>query len=52
LARVLDVLQEDPRPCSYLADRNASLLHRIQVDVTPLELEALLERGWRRFGPD
>jgi arginine-tRNA-protein transferase len=52
LARLLDVLQEEPRPCSYLSDRNASLVHRIQVEVTPLELEALLERGWRRFGPD
>lgn len=52
MARVLDVLQEEPRPCSYLFDRNASLIHHIQVDVSPLELEALLERGWRRFGPD
>ncbi len=52
MARVLDVLQEEPRVCSYLPDRVASLVHHIQVDVTPLELEAMLERGWRRFGPD
>ncbi len=52
MARVLDVLQEEPRTCSYLPDRTASLLHHIQVEVTPLELEAMLERGWRRFGPD
>ena len=52
MARVLDVLLEDPRPCSYLDDRTASLYHRILVDVEPWELEALLSRGWRRFGPD
>lgn len=52
MARVLDVLTEAPRPCSYLPGRSASLLHRILVDVEPLELEAMLARGWRRFGPD
>jgi len=52
VARVLDVLTEAPRPCSYLDDRSASLLHRILVDVEPWELEAMLSRGWRRFGPD
>lgn len=50
--RTLDVLKEEPRPCSYLQDRSATLEHRILVDVTPLELQALLEHGWRRFGPD
>ncbi len=29
----------------------ASLEIRVQVDVSPAELEAMLERGWRRFGP-
>lgn len=52
VARVLDVLTEAPRPCSYLDDRTASLFHRILVDVEPWELEAMLSRGWRRFGPD
>lgn len=52
MARVLDILQEEPRACSYLDDRQASLFHRILVEVSPLELEAMLERGWRRFGPD
>ncbi|MBL9026477.1 MAG: arginyltransferase [Myxococcales bacterium] len=52
MARVLDILQEEPRACSYLPDREASLFHRILVEVSPLELEAMLERGWRRFGPD
>lgn len=50
--RVLEVLQEEPRPCSYLAGTLASLDHRILVDVTQEELGQLLERGWRRFGPD
>lgn len=50
--RVLEVLREEPRECSYLADRLATLDHRILVDVTPGELETMLERGWRRFGPD
>ena len=29
----------------------ASLEIRVQVDVTAAELESMLERGWRRFGP-
>ncbi|UQA54582.1 arginyltransferase [Polyangium aurulentum] len=52
MARLLHQLVENPRPCSYLADRRAALAHRIQIDVDPVELDALLERGWRRFGPD
>jgi arginyl-tRNA--protein-N-Asp/Glu arginylyltransferase len=52
LARLLDVIQEEPRQCSYLADRLATLEHRIMVDVTAAELERLLEHGWRRFGVD
>ena len=50
--RVLEVLREEPRECSYLADKTATLDHRILVDVTAVELETMLERGWRRFGPD
>ncbi len=52
MARVLQVLVEAPRPCSYLDDREASLEHRVIVDGDPLELEQMLARGWRRFGPD
>ena len=50
--RVLDVVREQPRPCSYLDDRQAMLDHRILLDVNPEELERMLVRGWRRFGPD
>lgn len=51
VARLLHHLVEAPRPCSYLDDREAQLEIKIQVDVTPDELEELLSRGWRRFGP-
>ena len=52
MARQLEHLVEDPRPCSYLDDRNASLEHRVLLGVSVDETEALLTRGWRRFGPD
>ncbi len=52
MARVLRHLVEAPRACSYLPGTIATLEHRVMVDVTAGELERLLERGWRRFGPD
>jgi arginine-tRNA-protein transferase len=51
VARVLHTLVEPPHDCPYLDDREAQLEIRVQVDVSPSELEAMLERGWRRFGP-
>ena len=51
VARVLHHLVEEPRPCSYLAERDAQLEIRVMSDVTVDELDALLSRGWRRFGP-
>jgi arginine-tRNA-protein transferase len=51
VARVLHHLVEPPRPCSYLGDRDAQLEIRVMADVTVEELESLLSRGWRRFGP-
>lgn len=51
MARLLQQLIEPPRPCSYLPDRDAQLEIRVQVDVTVEELDAMLARGWRRFGP-
>jgi arginyl-tRNA--protein-N-Asp/Glu arginylyltransferase len=50
VARVLHQLVEPPHVCSYLADRTAQLEVRVQLEVSPAELEAMLERGWRRFG--
>jgi leucyl-tRNA---protein transferase len=52
MARVLSHLVEAPRTCSYLPDRDASLEHRIMLETSAEELESLLVRGWRRFGPD
>ena len=51
VAKLLHQLVEPPRPCSYLEDRDAQLEIRVQTDVTAEELEAMLSRGWRRFGP-
>jgi leucyl-tRNA---protein transferase len=52
MARLLKHLVEAPRACSYLPDTLAALEHRLMLDVGPEELDRLLERGWRRFGPD
>ncbi len=49
--RVLEQFVESPRACAYLPNRLASLEVRVILDVTPSELDLLLERGWRRFGP-
>jgi len=51
VARLIQQLTEPPHPCIYLPEMSASLEVRLQVDVAPAELEAMLERGWRRFGP-
>ena len=48
---MLHHIVEPPRPCSYLSDREAQLEIRVMDDVTVEELDALLERGWRKFGP-
>jgi len=50
VARLLQHIVEDPRPCSYLPDASASLEVRVLVDVSPEEVDVLFERGWRRFG--
>ncbi|MFO0663115.1 MAG: arginyltransferase [Polyangiaceae bacterium] len=52
MARILRVLRDPEGPCAYLPDAVASLEHRVALDVSPEQLEAWLERGWRRFGPD
>lgn len=49
--RVLARHVEEPRPCSYLPDERAQLETLLIEDVSPMELEVMLERGWRRFGP-
>jgi len=49
--RLLQRIVEDPHPCAYLPAQTASLEVRVMLDVSPEELGAMLERGWRRFGP-
>jgi arginine-tRNA-protein transferase len=51
VARLLQQLVEPPHACSYLPEKSAQLEVRIQIDVTPAELDEMLARGWRRFGP-
>ncbi len=51
MARLVRHFIEEPRACSYLPQLKAALEYRLMVDVTPAELEALMLRGWRRFGP-
>jgi arginyl-tRNA--protein-N-Asp/Glu arginylyltransferase len=50
LGRLLLHAVEKPRTCSYLPGQSASLEYKYLVDVGPAELEAMLARGWRRFG--
>lgn len=51
MAQLVRHFIEAPRPCAYLREEQASLEYRLMVNVTAEELEALLLRGWRRFGP-
>jgi arginyl-tRNA--protein-N-Asp/Glu arginylyltransferase len=39
-------------PCAYLRGRRAMLDVRLLTEVSPAETEAMVERGWRRFGPE
>src|SRR5436309_4834988 len=39
-----------PSRCGYLPTERASLAYRVLMDVTAEQHEALLSRGWRRFG--
>lgn len=40
-----------PDACAYLPGLESSTDYRLMLDVTPEELDDLLEHGWRRFGP-
>src|SRR5712691_7606981 len=39
-----------PSRCGYLPTERASVAYRVLVDVTAAQHDALLARGWRRFG--
>ncbi len=49
--RRLEQFVEKAHVCAYLPDESASLEVSVMLDVTPAETGALIERGWRRFGP-
>ncbi len=48
---LIERLVERPRACPYLPTERASLEQRVMLDVAAHEMDLLLERGWRRFGP-
>ncbi|MEQ8273726.1 MAG: arginyltransferase [Deltaproteobacteria bacterium] len=41
----------EPHECAYLPSQESSLEYRLMLDVDAVELDYLLARGWRRFGP-
>src|SRR5271165_6204457 len=49
--QLLEHVIEKPHKCAYLPAEQARLEVQVMLDVTPPELDGLLERGWRRFGP-
>ena len=51
MAQVLQQIVEGPEACQYLPERQATTDTRIVMGDTAAELEAMLIRGWRRFGP-
>jgi arginine-tRNA-protein transferase len=51
MARQLRHYVDPPSPCDYLPGQVAELENRIIVGGTADELEAMIVRGWRRFGP-
>ena len=51
MARVLEAFVEADRKCVYLPVSRARQDVRVMIDVLPDEYEALLVRGYRRFGP-
>ncbi|MBN1207602.1 MAG: GNAT family N-acetyltransferase [Myxococcaceae bacterium] len=51
MANVIHHATEPPEPCHYLPEQRSSLEQKVMTDVTAEEFEALLSRGWRRFGP-
>jgi leucyl-tRNA---protein transferase len=48
---LLERIVEKPHACAYLPAESASLEVRVMLDVSADEMDLLLERGWRRFGP-
>lgn len=49
--RLLQHRINGPEPCPYLPGLDSTTETLLMTGVSPPELEHLLERGWRRFGP-
>ncbi len=49
--RLVERIIEKPRSCGDRPEQRASHEVRVMLDVTGIEMDALLVRGWRRFGP-
>ena len=49
--RLLQHRIDGPEPCPYLPGLDSTTETLVMTGVTAPELEGLLERGWRRFGP-
>ena len=49
--RVLDQFSSGPETCQYLPDRQATQEYVRVAEIAPSEYEALMNRGWRKFGP-
>ncbi|MEM8996441.1 MAG: arginyltransferase, partial [Acidobacteriota bacterium] len=48
MASMFEIVQD--HPCPYLTDRVATTAYRLNEGCTAEKYQALLERGWRRFG--
>ena len=50
-ARILLEFVSDPEPCPYLPDRTSVHENRVVASISPDDFEAMLDQGWRKFGP-
>lgn len=48
---VLQQFTTRPDPCAYLPDRESSLQYQYVARMSPAEYEALMNQGYRKFGP-
>ncbi len=51
MALILGEFTAPEHVCMYLPPQLASNTYKTMVEVTPLEFDQMLLRGWRRFGP-
>lgn len=51
MAQALSRFTSAEELCPYLHDRMSTLEYKVILDLSPPDWEAMLARGWRRFGP-